>query len=321
MKLDDIQIKREISIIFMGTPDFSTPVLEALIQNYKVKAIITQPDKKVGREQILMPTPVKKVGMEHNILVIQPEKIMTMEQELRDLEPDIIVTCAYGQIIPKAILEIPKIASINVHASLLPKLRGAAPIHYAIMQGYEKTGITIMHMNSKMDEGDIISQEEIAILETDTAATLHDKLSLLGRDLLLKTLPSIIDKTAPRIKQDSSQATYCFQLKKEDERINFSKSKRQIYNQIRGLNSWPGAYCIYEGKILKIWQSRITNEFYSNLFDGQITKIYEDGIGVKVSNGEIVLTEVQLEGHKRMSAREFINGVPDRLELIGKVLD
>lgn len=321
MKLDDINIKKEPTIIFMGTPTFSVPVLEALIQNYKIKAIITQPDKKVGRDQILTPSPIKKVGIEHNILVIQPEKIGVMEEEIRSLDPDLIITCAYGQIIPKVILEIPTIASINVHASLLPKLRGAAPIHYAIMQGYEKTGITIMHMNSKMDEGDIISQEEIPILDTDTAETLHDKLSILGRDLLLKTLPSIIDKTASRTKQDSSNATYCFQLKKEDERINFSKTKRQIHNQIRGLNSWPGAFCIYEGKILKVWASRITNEFYSNLFDGQITNIYEDGLGVKVSNGEIVLTEVQLEGHKKMSAKEFINGITDRLELIGKVLD
>lgn len=320
MDIDKLEVKKELKIIFMGTPEFSVPVLQGLIDNYYVRAIITQPDRPVGRDQLLTPPPVKIEGLKHNILVIQPEKVASIEDEIRNLEPDIIITCAYGQIIPRAILEIPSIASINVHASLLPKLRGGAPIHHAIMKGYSKTGITIMHMNTKMDEGDIISQEEIEITDTDTASSLHDKLMVLGKELLLKTLPSIIDGTASRTKQDDSEATYGFAITKEDERINFSKTKKQIYNQIRGLNSWPGAYCYYEGKRLKVWNSYMTDNYYSNLFDGQITNIYPDGIGVKVSNGEIVLTEVQLEGHKKMSALEFLNGV-DRINIIGKVLD
>lgn len=320
MDIDKLEVKKELKIIFMGTPEFSVPVLQGLIDNYYVRAIITQPDRPVGRDQLLTPPPVKIEGLKHNILVIQPEKVASIEDEIRSLEPDIIITCAYGQIIPRAILEIPSIASINVHASLLPKLRGGAPIHHAIMKGYSKTGITIMHMNTKMDEGDIISQEEIEITDTDTASSLHDKLMVLGKELLLKTLPSIIDGTASRTKQDDSEATYGFAITKEDERINFSKTKKQIYNQIRGLNSWPGAYCYYEGKRLKVWNSYMTDNYYSNLFDGQITNIYPDGIGVKVSNGEIVLTEVQLEGHKKMSALEFLNGV-DKINIIGKVLD
>lgn len=320
MDIDKLEVKKELKIIFMGTPEFSVPVLQGLIDNYYVRAIITQPDRPVGRDQLLTPPPVKIEGLKHNILVIQPEKVASIEDEIRNLEPDIIITCAYGQIIPRAILEIPSIASINVHASLLPKLRGGAPIHHAIMKGYSKTGITIMHMNTKMDEGDIISQEEIEITDTDTASSLHDKLMVLGKELLLKTLPSIIDGTASRTKQDDAEATYGFAITKEDERINFSKTKKQIYNQIRGLNSWPGAYCYYEGKRLKVWNSYMTDNYYSNLFDGQITNIYPDGIGVKVSNGEIVLTEVQLEGHKKMSALEFLNGV-DKINIIGKVLD
>ena len=176
-----------------------------------------------------------------------------------------------------------------------------------------------MYMNSKMDEGDIITQEEILILDNDTASSLHDKLSILGRDLLLKTLPSIINGTNSRIKQDSSQATYAFTLKKEDEKINFNKTTRQIHNQIRGLNSWPGAYCIFEGKILKIWDSFIT-ENYPVGFNGQITAIYKEGIGVKVSNGEVVFRIVQPEGKNKMDAISFVNGLRDK-NIVGKVLE
>ena len=231
-----------------------------------------------------------------------------------------IVTCAYGQIVPKEILDIPRLGCINVHASLLPKLRGGAPIHRAIMDGHSKTGITIMYMNEKMDDGDIISQVETPILDTDTASSLHDKLSVLGAKLLIETLPSIINGTNSRTKQNRDEVTFAFTIKREDERIDFSKTKRDIHNQIRGLNSWPGAYCLYEGKILKVWNSYITDNYFPAMFDGQITNIYDNGFGVKVSNGEIVFTEVQLEGKNKMSAKEFLNGV-NKEEFIGRVLD
>lgn len=320
MNLEDIELKKEIKVIFMGTPQFSVPVLEALIDNYKVKAVITQPDRKIGREHELSSPPIKKLADEKVILTFQPEKIVEIKDDIKQLNPDLIVTCAYGQIVPKEILDIPRLGCINVHASLLPKLRGGAPIHRAIMNGHTKTGITIMYMSEKMDAGDIISQAEIPIENNDTASTLHDKLSILGAKLLIETLPSIIVGTNDRIKQDASQVTYAFNIKREDERINFSETKREIFNHIRGLNSWPGAYCLYEGKILKIWSAYTTDNYFQHMFDGQVTKIYEDGFGVKVSNGEIVITEVQPEGKHKMSAVAFLNGI-DKKEFIGKVLD
>lgn len=319
--IENLVVQKKLKIIFMGTPEFSVPVLEGLIKNYGVRAIVTQPDRLSGRDQKVDFSPVKKIGIENTILVLQPENLKESINEILSFEPDLIITCAYGQIVPKELLDAAKIAAINVHASLLPKLRGGAPIHHAIMKGHKKTGITIMHMSPKMDAGDIISQEEIEISETDTADTLHDKLKVLAKDLLLKTLPSIINKTAPRIKQDESEATYAFTIKREDEKINFNATRREIYNKIRGLNSWPGAYCMLTGHVLKVWSAVLSDAVYPEfVINGQITKLYDNGIGVKVSNGEIILTEIQLEGRKRMSAVDFINGVVDKQQLIGKIL-
>ena len=312
-----MNVEKKLKIVFMGTPDFAVPILEALIEKYGVMAIVTQPDKEVGRERILMPTPIKKVGNDHTILVLQPKKIREEYEEIISLEPDIIITCAYGQIIPKEILNAPRLGCINVHASLLPKLRGGAPIHRAIINGLSKTGITIMYMNEGMDKGDIISQREIAIEDDDTAQTLHDKLSVLGRDLLLDTLPSIIDGTNKRVPQEESEATYGFNITREDEHISFDKTSRQIYNQIRGLNSWPGAYVTLNGKILKIWASRVGDTYDVLVENGTIIKLYDDGFGVKTSNGEIIITKVQPEGKKAMDARSFING---NQNLLGSVL-
>jgi len=320
MNLEELSVEKKLKIVYMGTPDFSAVVLKGLLKKYEVRAIVSQPDRKSGRDGKIMPTPVKKIGLDHTILVIQPENIKEQYDEVLSFNPDLIITCAYGQILPKELLEVPRLGCINVHASLLPKLRGGAPIHHAIIDGHTKTGITIMYMSTGMDEGDIISQKEIAIEYDDTAESLHDKLAILGRDLLLETLPSIIDGTNTRIKQDTFSATYAPTIKREDERIDFSKSKREVYNKIRGLYSWPGAYCLFEGKILKVWEARETNNIFNNLFDGQITGIYEDGFGVKVDNGEIVFTKVQLEGKKKMSAKEFVNGHSNQI-VVGKILD
>lgn len=321
MDLEKINVKKELQIIFMGTPTFAVPILEGLLENYKIRAVITQPDKKIGREGKIIYSPIKEIALENTILVLQPENIGEALEEIRTLNPDLIITCAYGQILPYEILKMPRLGCINVHASLLPKYRGGAPIHRAIIDGEKETGVTIMYMNETMDGGDIISQEAIDIDPEDTASTLHDKLSLIGRDLLLETLPSIIKGTNDRIKQDSSKASYGFVIKREDERIHFNTTKRQVYNLVRGLNSWPGAYCMIDGKILKVWECYITDNFFPELFDGQITEIYKDGFGVKVSNGEVVFTEVQLEGKKRMSAAEFIRGVENKGSLVGKILD
>lgn len=319
MDLSDVSIDKDLKIVFMGTPQFSVPVLEGLIQNYKIRAVVTQPDRAKGKEGIVAP-PVKKLAEDNTILVLQPENIREQYQEILDLEPDLIITCAYGQIIPKELLDYPKLGCINVHASLLPKLRGGAPIHRAIMNGYSKTGITIMYMNEKMDDGDIISQREVEITNEETASTLHNKLQLVGRDLLLDTLPSIIAGTNDRIKQDRNEVTYAFNIERKDEKIDFSKSKREVYNKIRGLNEWPGAYCLFRGKVLKVWECRISDNFPQG-FEGQITDIYDDGFGVKVGNGEIIFTSVQLEGKKKMLAKDFVNGIPDKQDFIGKILD
>ena len=321
MDLEKIKVKKDLQIIFMGTPAFAVPVLEGLLENYKIRAVVTQPDKKVGREGKIVYSPIKKVALEHTLLILQPENIGESLEEIRALNPDIIITCAYGQILPYDILQMPRLGCINVHASLLPKYRGGAPIHRAIIDGAEETGITIIYMNESMDGGDIISQEAIDIDPEDTASTLHDKLSIIGRDLLLETLPSIIDGTNDRIKQDSSKASYGFVIKKEDERIHFNNTKRQVYNLVRGLNSWPGAYCLLEGKRLKVWECYFTDNFFPELFDGQITEIYTDGFGVKVSNGEVVFTEVQLEGKNRMSGADFVRGMKNKASLVGKILD
>lgn len=321
MNLEDLNVEKELKVVFMGTPEFSVPILKALIDNYKVKAIVTQPDQPVGRKAILTPSPIKQVGIDNTILVLQPQKIKEEYQEIIDLQPDLIITCAYGQIIPKELLDCPRLGCINVHASLLPKLRGGAPIHRAIINGYSKTGVTIMYMAEGMDSGDIITQKEIPIEENDTAETLHDKLSILGRDLLIETLPSIINGTNPRIKQDDTNVTYGFNIKREDEHILFNKTSRQIYNQIRGLNSWPGAYCLYDGKVLKVWSSRESNAYPETNIFGQITNIYKDGFGVKTGNGEIVITSVQPEGKKKMNAIDFINGENNKGSIIGKILN
>lgn len=320
MNFENINVKKELKIIFMGTPEFSVPVLKGLLENYKIRAVVTQPDRLIGKNGEKVFSPVKQLAVDNTILVLQPEKISQATDEILSLEPDLIITCAYGQILPLSLLNKPKYGCINVHASLLPKLRGGAPIHRAIMEGHKKTGITIMHMNQKMDEGDIITQQEIEITDVDTASTLHDKLSILGRDLLLSTLPSILDGTSMRTKQDNSKATYAFTIKREDERIIFDKTKREIYNQIRGLNSWPGAYCMISDKILKVWNCYITDNYYPNLFNGQITKVYENGFGVKVSNGEVVFTVVQPEGKKKMSAIDFVNGMANNGPIEGRIL-
>lgn len=320
MNLEDLNVDKKLKIVYMGTPEFSAVVLKGLLEKYQVRALVTQPDKPSGRHGLVKPSPVKQVGLDNTMLVLAPNKIKEEYQEILNLEPDLIITCAYGQILPVELLKAPRLGCINVHASLLPKLRGGAPIHHAIIDGCYKTGVTIMYMSAGMDEGDIITQKEINIDYEDTAESLHDKLALVGRDLLLETLPSIINGTNTRTKQDSFEATYGLTIKREDERIDFSKSKREIYNKVRGLYSWPGAYCLFEGKILKVWQARETDNVFNNLYDGQITAIYEDGFGVKVSNGEIVFTSVQLEGKKKMSAKDFINGQNNKT-IIGKILD
>lgn len=313
-------MNKEIRVVFMGTPDFSVPVLEMLIENYQVVGIVSQPDKPIGRSGKMSISPVKEVALRENIPLYQPVKVRNEYEEILSLTPDIIVTCAYGQIIPKELLDYPKYGCINVHASLLPKHRGGAPIHRAIIEGDSTSGVTIMKMGIGMDDGDIIRQSEIPIEDRDTAETLFNKLSVLGSELLKNTIPDIINGTASYIPQKEEEATFSYNIKPEDEKINFSNSRREVYNQIRGLNSFPVAYTMLEGKRMKVWFSEIGKEkFYSDY--GRIVGLEKNGICVSTRDGEIILTEIQPEGKKKMQVRDYLNGYSNKEELIGKVFE
>lgn len=305
-------------IVFMGTPDFAVPILEGLIENYNVVGVVSQPDKKVGRKQILTETPIKKVALKNNIKVLQPENIRVDYQDIIDLSPDIIITCAYGQIIPKELLEYPKYKCINVHASLLPKLRGGAPIHKAIIEGYKKTGITIMYMDEDMDSGDIISQSETIIEDSDNLSSLHDRLSIMGKELLLKTLPSIINGTNKRIKQELSEVTYAYNIKREEEHIDFNKKSRDIFNLVRGLDPTPGAYTLLDNEVMKIYKIIIKDKSPSNEY-GKIVNITKEGIEVITKDNIVAITELKPFGKKKMNVKDYINGIKKE-NLIGKIL-
>ena len=308
-----------MKIVFMGTPDFAVNVLQGLIDNnYDVVGVVSQPDKEVGRKRILTPTPVKEVALKYNIPVFQPVKIRKEFDDILALEPDLIVTCAYGQIIPKEILDYPRLGCINVHGSLLPKLRGGAPIHHAIMDGLEETGITIMYMDVSMDSGDIISQRSIPITDSDNVGILWDKLSLLGRDLLLDTLPSIIDGTNDRIKQDESLVTFGYNVRREEEHLDFNNTSRCVFNHIRGLNPWPSAYAVLDDQEMKIYDSEILDKDFSTKTCGEIVDVNKDGIVVKTVDGSIVLKTIKPFGKKMMNAKDYVNGI-GKDNLIGKV--
>ena len=307
---------KNIKVVYMGTPLFSVNPLKGLIENYDVIAVVTQPDKEKGRGKNVSKSEVKKLCEEHGIRVIQPVKIREEYQEILDLKPDIIVTCAYGQIIPLEILNAPVYGCINVHASLLPKYRGGAPIHRAIMNGDSKTGITIMYMDKGMDSGDIIKQSIVDIDFDMNTTSLEEVLSKEGERLLLDTLPSIIDRTCERIKQNESDVTFAKIIKKEDEQLDFDDTTVNVYNKIRGLSYVPGAYTMFDSKIFKIYKARISS-YVGRESAGTITNIYKDGIGVKTKDGEIVLLEVKPEGKKMMDAKSFINGF-GKDNLIGK---
>lgn len=304
-------------LVFMGTPDFAVSVLQGLIDHYEVVGVVSQPDKRVGRHHELVETPVKKLALSHHIPVYQPEKIRVDYQTVLDWKPDIIVTCAYGQIIPKEILDYPEYGCINVHASLLPKLRGGAPIHKAIIDDYGVTGITIMYMDAHMDSGDIISQKEIPILDEDNLESLHDKLSILGTNLLLETLPSIISKTNSRIPQNENEVTFAYNIQREEEHIDFSKSSREVFNLIRGLSPMPAANAILFGNEMKIYDSVCLQDTYEGKC-GEIVSITKDGIVVKTGDGVVALTKIKPFGKKMMDASSYVNGV-GKDKLIGQV--
>jgi len=301
-------------IVFMGTASFSLAVLKMLIdEKYNVVGVVSQPDRYVGRKKVLTMPDVKVEALKYDIPVIQPQKIREDYQAILDLKPDLIITAAYGQIVPQAVLDAPRLGCVNVHASLLPKYRGGAPVHQAIIDGEEKTGVTIMYMVKKMDAGNMISQKETAILDDDTVGILYDRLSDLGAELLKETLPSILNETNESIEQDESLITYAPTLSREDERIDWNLTSQQVYNKVRGTNPWPGSYTTYLGKTVKIWAGKVHHcenamKHHAHQENGTIVKIFKDAIGVKVQDGVFLVTELQLEGKKRMSVKDYLNG-------------
>ncbi len=295
-----------MKIVFMGTPDFAAGCLEALYEaGYDIAAVVTQPDRPKGRKKELVPSPVKVLATAHDTPVFQPEKIRQDRQALEDLRgigADLFVVAAFGQILPKEVLEMPRLGCINVHASLLPKYRGAAPIQQAILDGEQVTGVTIMQMAEGLDTGDILTTREYPISDEETGGSLFDALMETGAKLLVETIPLLDQGKITPVKQDEEKATYVKMLKKEDGRLDFSLSARALFNRIRGLDPWPGAFVKQGEKTLKIWKSRVlepgdTTEDPSGLLPGQILGVSREGIDVVCAQGILRITELQPEGN------------------------
>lgn len=307
-----------MKIVFMGTPDFAVPCLEKLIQaGYHILEVVTQPDRPKGRKREMTPPPVKAAALEHGIPVFQPEKLREIGavEHLLALKPDLIVTAAYGQILPKEIIELPQYGCINVHASLLPKYRGGAPIHKSIIDGETQTGVTIMYMVEKLDAGDILTQVVVPIEEEDHVGTVHDKLAKAGSDLLIQTVPLLLEEKLVPKKQEESEVTYAWNIQREDEKIDWNRSAREIYNQIRGLNPWPVAYSQLEGQVFKIWWAKELAQAQSHFEPGTIMQISPEGIDVACGQGVLRLLEVQPSGKKKMDVMDYVRGMGQSLQV------
>ena len=294
-------------VVFMGTPDFAVPVLEKLIEMVEVVLVVTQPDREVGRKREIKFSPIKEVAIKNNIEVFQPEKIRIDYERILACKPNMIVTCAYGQIIPEVLLNAPEYGAINVHASLLPKYRGGAPIHRAIINGEDKTGITIMYMDKGMDTGDMISKIKYTILEDDDVGTLHDKLSMLGAKLLENTLPSIFEGTNNREKQNEEEATYAPTIKREDEIIDFNLNGKEIMNKIRGLNPWPLAHFILNDKEIKVLEAEFLKKEIEE--SAKIEVIDKNNLAITCKDGLIYLKKIKPFGKNIMDIRDYLNGI------------
>lgn len=297
-------------VIFMGTPDFAVPSLEALLTKHEVVLVVTQPDKPKGRGKKMVPTPVKACALEHGIPVLQPEKVKEPEfvEQLRSYEPDLIVVTAFGQILSEPILEMPKYGCINVHGSLLPKYRGAAPMQWSIIDGEKVTGITTMYMAKGLDSGDMLLKAEVEITDEDTFATIHDKMAVTGANLLLDTLDQLEAGTLERIPQDHDAATYAPMITKETGHIDWSKNRQDIINLIRGLNPVPAAYTIYEEEVLKIFGAALSDVQADSAANGEIVAVVKKGFVVKCGDGCLLITEVQARGGKRMMTDAYLRG-------------
>jgi methionyl-tRNA formyltransferase len=300
-----------MKILFMGTPDFAAVTLEKLIASeHELIGVVTQPDKQKGRGHELSCSPVKELAIKHDIPVYQPNKVKEPEflDTVRAMAPEVIVVAAFGQILPKAFLEIPSYGCINVHGSLLPKYRGAAPIQYSIIDGESETGITIMYMDVGIDTGDMILQASLPISESETGGSLFDKMAHLGADLLLEALEQLKAGTAERIPQDNDQATYVKILNKDMGLLDFNQPAVKLERLIRGLNPWPSAYTYLEGKTLKLWQADVEPLMDGSALPGQIIEVRKDSFVVATGDGALVIKELQQEGKKRMTSDAFLRG-------------
>lgn len=303
-------------VIFMGTPDFSVGTLEAIIEaGHEVVLVVTQPDKPKGRGNEIAYSPVKECALAHGIEVFQPVRIKEADnvEYLRKYNPDIIIVVAFGQILPQSILDMAKYGCINVHASLLPKYRGAAPIQWAVINGEEITGVTTMRMDIGVDTGDMIAKREVRLAEDETGGSLFDKLAKVGAQLLVETMDMIADGTAQYIPQDHSVATHTSMITKEFGEIDWSKSAKEIECLIRGLNPWPSAYTFLDTKMLKIWKAAVVKEEDipenpENKEPGTVVAVTRESIYVKTGDGLLALLEVQLQGKKRMACDAFLRG-------------
>ena len=305
--------------IFMGTPEFSIPSLEALVESvFNVELVVTQPDRPKGRGKKLQAPAVKIKALEYGIEVYQPERINTKEaiDKIKSINPDLIIVVAFGQILPKEILDLPKYGCINVHASLLPKYRGAAPINFSVINAEEKTGITTMYMEVGLDTGDMLIKKEIDILENDTAASLHDKLAELGRDALSETIEALLNGTINPIKQDDELSCYAPIMTKDLGKIKWDASALEIANLIKGTDPWPSAYSYYDGNMVKLSAPSILDKL-SNDLPGTIVDVSNQGIDIATKDKVLRILEIQISGKKRMMVSEFLKG--NALE-IGKVL-
>lgn len=296
----------------MGTPDFAASILKKIMQaGHEVIAVVTQPDKEKGRGKELSSPPVKELALEYGLPVYQPVKVRNPEfvQLVRDMAPETIIVAAFGQLLPKELLDIPPYGCINVHASLLPKYRGSAPIQYAIINGEVETGVTIMYMDVKLDTGDMILKRSIPIAKDETGGSLHDKLADLGAELLVEALDQIAAGTSERVPQDDTEATLVKMLDKDMGNIDFTASAVVIERLIRGLNPWPSAYTRLDHKTLKLWRAEV-EELPLQAEPGEVVEIRKDAIVVATGEKALVIRELQLEGKKRMTADAFLRGYP-----------
>ncbi|MCI9523694.1 MAG: methionyl-tRNA formyltransferase [Erysipelotrichaceae bacterium] len=303
-------------IVFMGTPDIACGILHQLIQdNYEIVGVVTQPDKKAGRKQELKESEVKQMARKHHIEVFQPMHIKEDYEQILDWKPDLIVTCAYGQFIPSHILDFPKFGSINVHASLLPELRGGAPIHWAVIQGHKKTGMTIMRMVKQMDAGAIMKQKEVEIAENDTMGDVYEKLKRCGAALIHESMKDILENNIECIEQNEAEATYAYNITKEQEHIDFTLNIQQVYDHIRGLIPFPIGYAMCDGKKIKFHRARMQRCAHSYA-KGEICGYMNGGYAIAVEGGYIIIDEIQMEGKGKVDAKSFANG--QGRSLIGK---